>query len=94
MLAASDEGAALSILESREVDLVVADPDEDSGAVARVEAAYPELPLILLSETGRGAGVYFGAWETSGSRRTLRRPFKLSDVIAAAREALGETVDS
>lgn len=94
VLTADDEAGALSILESRDVDLLVADPAQRGGVLDRVERAYPELPLVLLSETGPGSGVYFGPWETSGSRRTLRRPFKLSDVIAAVRQALGETVDS
>lgn len=90
---AADEPATLSILEARDVDLVVADPTEGSDTLARVEEAHPDLPLIVLSDAGPEAAVAFGPWERSGSRRTLHRPFKLSDVIAAARDALQETAE-
>lgn len=94
VLTASDDAEARALLEAQDFDLVVADPpDGVSDALPGLERDYPDLPLILLSDTGR-APLYFGPWETSGVRRTLRRPFKLSDLIAAAREALGETAES
>lgn len=90
---AADEPATLSVLEEHDVDLVVADPAEGADTLARVEQSHPDLPLVVLSDAGQGATVAFGPWERSGSRRTLRRPFKLSDVIAAARDALEETAE-
>ena len=97
VLASGDESEALAMLRERRHDLVVADPPESSDPeafAAAVEEEFPELPVIVVGEATDSVRLFFGAWQTSGMRRTLRKPFKLSDLIAASREAVGETANS
>ena len=93
VVAVRDEDEALEIIGERQVDLVIADLAESGEGVAQLPViadAHPELPTIVFSEQAGPAGIFFGPWETDGTRRTLRRPFKLADLVAAAREAVGE----
>ena len=98
VLSASDEPEAIALLRDRPVDLLVADlpgsADEAGEVLATLLEEFPELPVIVLAQGGRGGDIFFVPWETSGTRRTLRRPFKLSDLLAAARDVLGEPVES
>ena len=97
-LAVADESEALGVLRVRSVDLFIADLAESNVEPREVMAAvhdeFPELPLIVTAESRRDSDIFFGPWATSGTLRTLRKPFKLGDLIAASREALGELVDS
>lgn len=98
VLTAADESEAIDVLRARSVDLFIADlaesAKEPEEVMARVRNEFPELPLIVTAESGQGPDIFFGPWATSGTLRTLRKPFKLSDLIAASREALDELVDS
>ena len=98
VLSASDEPEAIALLRDRPVDLLVVDlpgsADEAGDVLATLPEEFPELPIIVVAEGGRGADIFFGPWETSGTRRTLHRPFKLSDLLAAAGDVLGEPVES
>ena len=97
---ATDEVAALAILRSRPVDLLVTDrPELTVGAVdnlGQMEVEFPDLRVVALEEMGHGPYIFFGPWETSGERRILRKPFRLGDLVAACRDALivAEPVDA
>jgi len=90
---AQDPAEAITILRRQPVDLLVSDlPEpEDEGAdpLADVIREFPELPLIVLSDGSPDAVPFFGPWRLSGSRMTLRKPFRLDDLIAASREVVG-----
>ena len=98
VLSAADEAEAIDVLRARSVDLFIADlaesAKEPKEVMATVQNEFPDLPLIVTAEPGRGPDIFFGPWATAGRLRTLRKPFKLSDLIAASREAVGELVDS
>lgn len=82
---------AATVLRSRPIDLLVSDPpprEGDSIALAALEAEFPEVPIVALAESRSGEGVFFRPWVTTGNRRTLRRPFRLQDFIAACRDAV------
>lgn len=82
---------ATRLLAEHAFDLLVADPLGGGGEALRVaQDAHPELSVITLGEPV--AGVLLGPWTTAGNRRTLSKPFKLSDFIAATREALPDDV--
>ena len=68
---------------------------DDAGAVlAKVAEEFPGLPLIVLAHGGDGSSIFVGPSETSGTRRTLHKPFKLSDLLTAARNVLLDPVES
>jgi two-component system KDP operon response regulator KdpE len=97
VVSTGDETEAMAKLRERRHDLLVADPPDSSDPDAlatTVQQEFPDLPIIVIADVANGIGFFFGAWETSGTRRTLRKPFKLSDLIAASREAVEETVNS
>ncbi len=98
VLSASDEPEAIAILRDRPVDLLVVDlpesADETGDVPARLAEELPEMPIIVLVQSALGPDIFFGPWETSGTLSTLRKPFKLSDLLAAARDVLVEPVDS
>jgi len=81
------------ILRSRRVALVVSDPpsfaasDPDVQGVDALREADPGIPVVELADEAPGV-VFFRPWSTEGQKRVLRRPFRLSDLLAACREAL------
>lgn len=85
---------AARVLHKRPVDLLVSDPSPtdppgDGGAPLRgIQDEFPKLPMVVLADADDDT-VYFRPWSTFGTRRTLRRPFRLSDFVAACREAVG-----
>jgi DNA-binding response OmpR family regulator len=89
VIAVRDQYAALGELRQRAADFLVADlPDLDSGIgdpLAEIEREFPKLPLIVLEDESELKAPFFGPWRVSGSRVTLRRPFRLDDLIAASR---------
>jgi CheY-like chemotaxis protein len=84
---------ALGALREQRVDLLVSDlpePDSDTtDPLGEVAGEFPDLRVIELSEGANDPVPFFGPWRTSGSRVTLRRPFRLDDLIAASRELAG-----
>lgn len=91
-VAANDVAAAAEVLRNHPIDLMVSDPtpfDEDDGALARIEAEFPDLAVIALEDKEDSVGIYLGPWARVGNRWTLRRPFRLQDLLAACRDALG-----
>lgn len=93
VLAVRDQFAAVATLRKQKVDLVVADlPAPEPGRddpIAEIARDFPDIPLIVVSDEGKEEIPFFGPWRVSGSRVTLRRPFKLGDLLAAAREIVG-----
>ena len=89
VVTATDDAHATRLLGEHPFDLLVADPMGGGlEALRAAQDAHPGLPVITLGEPDDG--VYLHPWTTTGNRRTLRKPFKLSDFIAATREALPE----
>ena len=85
-----DKYAAIGELRQRPADLVVADlPDPEPGEgdpLAEIGREFPALRQIVLSDEAQEGVPFFGPWRVSGSRVTLRRPFRLDDLIAASRQ--------
>ena len=93
VLPARDQGEALTILRERPVDLLVSDlpepTEEERDPLEDVLREFPAVPLIVLSSDSEQDTPFFGPWQVSGSRMTLRKPFRLDDLIAASREVVG-----
>lgn len=98
VVAARDEAEATKVLRDRAVDLLVSDPPSFENVqramdvLAAVEREFPDLPVIAVAEAVPEP-VYFHPWTTVGRKRTLRRPFRLSDLIGACREAVAGTIE-
>jgi DNA-binding response OmpR family regulator len=93
VLTVRDQYAAMGELRHREVDLLVADlpgslPGE-GDPLAEISREFPDLRLVVVSDASREQVPFFGPWRASGSRVSLRRPFRLADLLAASREAVG-----
>ena len=91
VVAARDPAQATELLRARPIDLLVSDPlpyDGGQDALAAIEAEFPNLPVVALADEEVDPGVFFGPWMVSGNRRTLRRPFRLGDLLAACRDAV------
>ncbi len=50
---------------------------------------FPDVALIALSQPGKMALPVFGPWRRDGDHITLRQPFRLTDVIGAAKDLVG-----
>lgn len=89
-----DGAAALEVLRTARVDLLITDvlmPGQDGIAtLMEVQDEFPGLPVIVMSGGGLlDADVYLDSAAGLGARRTLAKPFRLSELFEAAREALG-----
>ncbi len=85
-----DRYGAIGVLRNQEVDLLVADLPESviggTDPLAEISGEFPDLPVVFLENVAPGETPFFGPWTRDGNRVTLRRPFKLDDLISAARE--------
>ena len=83
---------ALEILRGQRVDLLVSDlpsgNESDDDALAPILEEFAELRVIVIKESDE-AVPFFGPWRVSGSQLTLRRPFRLDDLVAAPHEVIG-----
>lgn len=88
-----DPFGAIGVMREQAVDLVVAGMpgpgSDDSGPLGELTSEFPDTPLISMSQPTAAALPVFGAWRREGDRITLRQPFRLDDVIGAARELVG-----
>ena len=88
-----DQFAAIGHLREDEIDLVVSDlvhPTAGSlDPLAEIEREFPDLPLIVVKDQAQEDIPFFGAWRREGSRTVLRKPFRLDDLVGAARELVG-----
>jgi DNA-binding response OmpR family regulator len=93
VLTVRDQYAAMGELRHREVDLLVADlpvslPGE-GDPLAEISREFPDLRLVVVTDASQEQVPFFGPWRVSGLRVSLRRPFRLADLVAASREAVG-----
>lgn len=91
VLSVRDQFAAVATLRGQRVDLVIADLAHPGGPdpLTEIERDFPDVPLIVMTEEPPDQVPFFGPWRISGSRVTLRRPFKLDDLLALSREVVG-----
>ena len=92
VLTVRDQYAAMGELRHREADLLVADlPGSLPGGdpLAEISREFPDLRLVVVTDASQEQVPFFGPWRASGSRVSLRRPFRLADLVAASREAVG-----
>jgi len=85
---------ALDALNQQTVAFLVSDltmpGHAGADALASVTAAFPELPVIVIRAQRDDDIPFFGPWRRDGSRLLLRRPFRLDDLVGAAREVFGD----
>jgi len=93
VLTVRDQFAAVATLRNQRVDLVIADlPHPEPGRpdpLAEITRDYPQIPLINIADESDDDIPFFGPWRVSGGRVTLRRPFKLDDLLKLTRETVG-----
>lgn len=88
-----DPYGAIGVMRQQSVDLVVAGlpgpREEESGPLGELTTEFPDVALIALSQPGAMALPVFGPWRREGDQITLRQPFRLDDIIGAAKELVG-----
>ena len=93
VLAARDETEALEVLRANRVDLMISDLTDPPPASTNPEAVrqeFPDLPVVAMSGGAGGhPGLFFGAWQAPKGYWTLPKPFRLGELLAVSREALG-----
>jgi len=89
----ADEG--LEILRGTHVDLFVSDltdPKDAKEALQSVRREFPQVPVVALAEgAGHHPAFFFGGWENPHGYLTLPKPFRLGELLALCRAALGPT---
>jgi two-component system, NtrC family, nitrogen regulation response regulator NtrX len=92
VVAARDAGTALGVLRDQQVNLLISDlstavaPEGDP--LAPLIEEFPDLRVIVIGDESDDAPPFFGPWRVTGSRLTMRRPFRLDDLVAASREVM------
>lgn len=88
-----DQFAALGHLREQPIDLVVSDLEReepgDPDPLGEIIREFSELPLITVGDDESEDMPFFGPWRMNGHRVTLRKPFRLDDLVSAARELVG-----
>jgi len=89
VLAARDEADALEILRANSVDLLITDVATSRGAsdLEALGREFPHVPVVAISTSPRIPlpPVDVGR---AGRYRTLSRPFRLGELLAASRDVL------
>lgn len=93
--AAPDGRRVATILGERRIDLVITDlsmPERDGiETLTDLRYSHPQLPVIAISgDMPLNRDLYLRLAEKLGAARVLAKPFKMDQLIAAAREALLE----
>ena len=79
----TDCEAARDVAADREVDLVIVDAAPDADPEGFHDCA------VIAVRDPRDVGIpFFGAWRVDGRTATLSRPYRLDDLMAAAREVV------
>ncbi len=93
VLTVRDQFAAVATLRRQVVDLVVADlPVPGPGPtdpLTEITRDFPDIPLVAIRDESAEDAPFFGPWRTSGRQVTMRRPFKLADLLTVTREVVG-----
>jgi DNA-binding NtrC family response regulator len=84
------------ILRERSVDLVITDlvmPERDGlETMTELHYSHPRLPVIAISgDTPLNTSLYLTLAEKLGASRVLAKPFKMTELIRAARETIAAT---
>lgn len=91
--AAPDGRRVPEILRERSIDLVITDlvmPERDGlETITELRYSHPRLPVIAISgDVPLNRDLYLRLAEKLGAARVLAKPFKMDELVAAAREAL------
>jgi DNA-binding response OmpR family regulator len=91
--AAADGRRVAETLRQRSIDLVITDlvmPERDGiEIITDLRYSHPRLPVIAISgDVPLNRDLYLTIAEKLGAARVLAKPFKMDELIAAAREAL------
>lgn len=80
--------AARAVAKEREVDLLVLDATaaEEREPVETVCVDHPGISVIAVRNPEDVSVPFFGPWRLEGRVATLRRPFRVDDLLSAARE--------
>lgn len=88
VVAVRSPNEAIGILREEQVKLLVTDlrssPDT-LNALEELVVEFPGLRHIDLVEESSDPVPFFGPWKVTGSRMTLRKPFRIDDLILASR---------
>lgn len=93
VIAVRDHFGAIGVLRKQKIDMLVADlprpiPGEQDP-LAELTSEFPDLPMVVLHDESEEAIPFFGPWRREGHRATLRRPFRLPDLVSVVRELVG-----
>jgi DNA-binding response OmpR family regulator len=91
--AAPDGRRVAETLRQRSIDLVITDlvmPERDGiEIITDLRYSHPRLPVIAISgDVPLNRDLYLTIAEKLGAVRVLAKPFKIGELVAAAREAL------
>lgn len=81
------------ILSQNHIDLLVTDivmPERDGiETIAALRSSHPRLPVIAMSgDAPKNMNLYLAIAKKLGAFRVLNKPFRLNELLVAAREAL------
>ena len=93
-LTAHDDTDAVELLRSRPVSLLVRDiaPRGAGLGLETLVQEFPDLRVLLTAERGHPE-LLASSWKGEGRYRTLPKPFRLGELLAASRELLGPPAD-
>lgn len=77
---AVDCDAARAVIEDRAVELVVVDVGDDPDPTI-----FPEQAVIAVCDPSESRAPVFNAWRVDGRVATVPRPYRLHDLVEAAR---------
>ena len=88
-----DGRRVVAILRERRIDLVITDlvmPGRDGiETMSELRSSHPRLPVIAISgDVPLNRDLYLTIAEKLGASRVLAKPFKMDQLLTAAREAL------
>jgi CheY-like chemotaxis protein len=91
--AAPDGRRVVELLKSRRIDLVITDlamPERDGiETMTELRYSHPGLPIIAISgDVPLNTHLYLTIAEKLGASRVLAKPFKMDQLVSAAREAV------
>ena len=90
---APDGRRVTALLAERRIDLIITDlsmPERDGlETLTELRYSHPRLPVIAISgDVPLNTQLYLTLAEKLGAARVLAKPFKMDQLLAAAREAL------
>ncbi len=96
--AAPDGRRVPEILRQRRTDLVITDlsmPERDGiETMTELHYTHPRLPVIAISgDVPLNTHLYLTIAEKLGASRVLAKPFKMDELVAAARQAIASSSD-